>query len=119
MTGRMDTGKDAERLARSYLEDQGLRWVASNYRTKRGEIDLIMRDGVLLVFIEVRYRRTADFGGACASVNSHKQRRLIAAAEHYLQQTTHPPACRFDILGIEGKADRPAIEWIRDAFQTQ
>ncbi len=110
-----DKGADKERLAQTYLEAQGLRPVASNYRCRRGEIDLVMRDGQTLVFVEVRYRASERFGGAAASVGLAKQRRLQAAAGHFLQGHGHGNAlpCRFDVLAI-GAGDR--IDWIRDAF---
>ncbi len=110
-----EKGADKERLAQTYLEAQGLLLVASNYRCRRGEIDLVMRDGQTLVFVEVRYRASERFGGAAASVGLAKQRRLQAAAGHFLQGHGHGNAlpCRFDVLAI-GAGDR--IDWIRDAF---
>ncbi|HPB76542.1 MAG TPA: YraN family protein [Chromatiaceae bacterium] len=108
-----DRGADKERLARAYLEAQGLRLVASNYRCRRGEIDLVMRDARTLVFVEVRYRASERFGGAAASVGLAKQRRLQAAAGHFLQGHGNDLPCRFDVLAI-GAGDR--IDWIRDAF---
>ena len=108
-----DRGQHFEASARDWLEARGLRWVASNHRCRFGEIDLIMRDGSVLAFIEVRYRGSARFGGAVASVNPSKQRRLIAAARHYLQLHPTELACRFDVIAIEGEAD---IRWIKGAF---
>lgn len=108
-----DKGADKERLAQTYLEAQGLRLVTSNYRCRRGEIDLVMRDGQTLVFVEVRYRASERFGGAAASVGLAKQRRLQAAAGHFLQGHGNALPCRFDVLAI-GAGDR--IDWIRDAF---
>jgi putative endonuclease len=109
-------GTAKEALARRYLERQGLRLVARNWRCRHGEIDLVMLDRAgdgELVFVEVRYRRSERFGGALASVDGHKQRRLLAAAGQYLQShpTEHP--CRFDVIAI---GDGDAIHWIRSAF---
>jgi putative endonuclease len=108
-------GADAERQAEAYLQQQGLRTVTRNYRTPRGELDLVMQDGETLVFVEVRYRKDGGFGGAAESVHRSKQQRVIAAAQHYLQRLglTHR-ACRFDValLGCD------KIDWIKDAFQT-
>lgn len=108
----MDAGKQAENLAASFLQKQGLRLVARNYRCRMGEIDLIMEQGGTLVFVEVRMRRGAGFGGAAASITGNKQRKLIHAAQHYLQQQAKLPPCRFDALLLEGLK----IEWIKDAF---
>ncbi len=110
---RKRLGDHQERQARSHLEREGLRFVASNVRCKRGELDLVMRDGDTLVFIEVRYRASARFGGAAASVDPRKQTRLITAAAHYLQRHPTELPCRFDVIAIDGTG---AIQWIRHAF---
>lgn len=106
-------GADKERLARTYLEGQGLRFVAGNYHSRRGEIDLIMRDADTLVFIEVRYRASSRFASPAESVHRHKQRRLAAAAGDYLQHHPTTLPCRFDVLSISA-GDQ--IDWIRHAF---
>lgn len=107
-------GREAETRALEYLENCGLRLVDRNFRVKGGEIDLIMRDGRTLVFIEVRQRSRRDFGGAAASITARKQRRIILAARLYLARMRRQAdcPCRFDCLLIE--CDE--IEWIRDAF---
>lgn len=110
-------GDDAESQACDYLQQQGLTLVERNYRTRRGEIDLIMRHNTTLVFVEVRLRGSDRFGSAAESVTARKQRRIITAAQHYLQQQPNPPICRFDVLAISGKTDR-SIDWIPNAFQT-
>jgi putative endonuclease len=110
-------GKSGEQLAQRHLEQQGLRHLESNYRCRSGEIDLIMRDGDCLVFVEVRYRKDSRFGSACESVTYNKQRKLLASANHYLQRAGGSSPCRFDVVGISGDNSRPTIEWIRDAFQ--
>ncbi|MBK5930984.1 YraN family protein [Halochromatium salexigens] len=110
---RKQLGDTKERQARDYLEHQGLHHIASNVRCKRGELDLVMRDGDTLVFVEVRFRASGRFGGAAASIDSRKQARLSAAAAYYLQR--HPIAlpCRFDVVAIDGAG---ALTWIRHAF---
>jgi len=105
-------GEQAEDQAAAWLQRQGLTLVARNHRCKGGEIDLIMRDGDTLVFVEVRRRNSTRFGGAAASVTAAKQRKLRHAALHYLQGLKTEPPCRFDIIGI----DPDGIQWIRDAF---
>lgn len=108
-----ERGRLHERLARSHLETNGLKWLASNHRCRFGEIDLIMLERETLVFVEVRYRRSEGFGGAIASVDAHKQRRLVTAARHYLHRHPTERACRFDVVAINGTGE---IRWIKGAF---
>jgi putative endonuclease len=114
-TGNM--GRDAETLACGYLQAKGMALVERNYRSRFGEIDLIMDDRNCLIFVEVRYRRRDRYGSGAESVDARKQARIVACARHYLLR--HPRAaerpCRFDVVAIGGGAN-PAIEWIPDAF---
>ena len=114
----LTTGKHAEEQARAHLEQRGLRLLERNYRCKQGEIDLIMRDGEALVFIEVRYRKSAAFGSAVETVTAQKQNRLLATARHYLQASRVTAPCRFDVVGITGQTTEARIEWIKDAFRS-
>lgn len=107
------TGRDAENRAETVLVRQGLQPLARNYRCRGGEIDLVMRDGACLVFVEVRYRSREDYGGALASIDRRKQRRLILAAQHYLAHSRWDGPCRFDVIGLDGRQN---THWIRDAF---
>lgn len=109
-------GAAAEVLAAVHLARRGVKILARNYRIKGGEIDLIGREGQVLLFIEVRLRSRSDFGGAGASITPAKQRRLVLAAAHYLQGHGEQ-ACRFDCVLLDG-LDGDRIEWIRDAFRT-
>lgn len=106
----------AEQWACDYLVSQGLRWVSSNYRCRMGEIDLIMRDGEYLVFVEVRARVSQAFGGALASVTLAKQKKLLKTAQIYTMN--HPmrdqQALRFDVLSLDGNP--PVVTWIKNAF---
>jgi putative endonuclease len=106
-------GADKEQLARTYLENRGLRFVGSNYHCRRGEVDLIMRDADTLVFVEVRCRASSRFASPAESVDRHKQRRIAAAAGDYLQHHPTNLACRFDVLCVRA-GDQ--IDWIRHAF---
>lgn len=108
----MSPGSQAEQWSEQYLQSQGLELVARNFRSRFGEIDLIMLDKTSLVFVEVRLRSSTDFGGAAASIDAHKQHKLIAAAQHYLGQLGKTPPCRFDALLFDGGV----IEWIPNAF---
>lgn len=113
-----DVGQRAEDAALAYLSERGLRVVERNFRCRAGEIDLIMRDGACLVFVEVRYRRSDRYGSPAESVAARKQARLLAAAQYYLQ--THPAeralAMRFDVIAVKPAQPGLHIEWISDAF---
>ena len=114
MNTRQAAGAAAERLAADYLLHRGLSLVERNFRVRGGEIDLICRDGKTTVFVEVRLRRRADFGGAAASITAAKQGRLILAARHWLSRHGETP-CRFDCVLLDELEDGH-IEWLRDAF---
>lgn len=107
-------GSEAENIAAIYLQQQGLKLLERNYQSRYGEIDLIMRDGKSLVFVEVRLRSSAGFGGAAMSITPSKQQKIIRTAEQYLQQygTTH---CRFDVI-LMNKTSKDGLEWISNAF---
>ena len=107
------TGARAEGLAAEYLMRHGLTIVARNFRTRFGEIDLIARDGRVLVFVEVRMRRSAVYGGAAESITPRKRARLVAAANGYLAMLGREPACRFDAI-LMRSLDASTIEWRRD-----
>lgn len=111
-------GDTFERRARQHLQQAGLAPVAHNYSTRFGELDLVMRDGDALVFVEVRYRRNTRFGGAAASVTSQKRERLVRAASGFL--AAHPQyadcPCRFDVVTFEGDGDAARCQWRQAAF---
>ncbi len=106
-------GVQAEQRAAQYLQQLGLKQVAQNYRGRFGEIDLIMRDGATLVFVEVRLRRNADFGGAAASIDARKQRRIVRTAQQYLAGLAQTPPCRFDAVLM----DDGGVQWLKNAFE--
>ncbi|CAI8854258.1 MULTISPECIES: YraN family protein [Pseudomonas] len=119
-SSRQQAGQAAERQALEYLQGQGLQLLAQNWRCKRGELDLVMLDSDTVVFVEVRYRLHADFGGALASIDGRKQDKLVLAAESFLQKETrwanHP--CRFDVIALQGKGHSgPALNWLKNAFE--
>ena len=95
-------GKMAEDRALVYLQQRGLVCVTRNYACRFGEIDLIMKEDDLLVFVEVRWRANRLFGGAAPSVGPAKQQRMWRTAEHYLMSHPTLPACRFDVIAIDG-----------------
>ena len=116
-------GDAAEALARAHLQAAGLREVAANANYRFGELDLVMVDPggrtPCLVFVEVRYRRDSRFGGAAASVDVHKRRRLVHAAQAFLlaHPTFRDAACRFDVVEAHGDPSAPQLQWLRDAFR--
>lgn len=109
-------GAAAEDLALQHLQAAGLRLLERNYRTPGrggGEIDLVMQAGDgTVVFVEVRQRSAAGHGGAAASVGAVKQKRIVLAARHYLQRWRAPPACRFDVVALDGAT----LQWLQGAF---
>jgi putative endonuclease len=111
-------GDAAERLACDHLARHGLSLLVRNYRSPHGEIDLIMQAADTLVFVEVRYRRSAQFGTPAETVDARKQARLRATAEHFLQR--HPrgckSGCRFDIVAVSGEGADARLEWLQNAF---
>jgi putative endonuclease len=120
MTARASSvkrGAWAEDLACKHLIDHGLRLVTRNYRCRHGEIDLVMRDGRTIAFVEVRLRNRTDYGTGAESVDARKQARLLSSAEHYLQRhATLLAKCRFDVVSILESGNTHRLEWIRNAF---
>ncbi|MCF1426744.1 MAG: YraN family protein [Shewanella sp.] len=108
----MNQGQIAEQQAKRYLQQQGLEWIASNVRYPFGELDLVMRQGISWVFVEVKYRSSAGFGGALNAVSAKKQQRLRKAASHYLQLNRIQAPCRFDLVAIEGER----LQWLQNIF---
>lgn len=113
----LQRGQWAEQQALQHLEAEGLRLIERNFRCRLGEIDLIMADGPVLVFVEVRFRATAGYGSGFETVTRSKQRKLLAAARAYLgrHQTGDTP-CRFDVVSVTKRNYRPDLIWVKDAF---
>jgi putative endonuclease len=107
-------GQRAEQQAEGFLLRQGLALVGRNYRKRFGEIDLIVRDQDVLVFVEVRKRSHRAFGDGAESIDRHKRQRLLRTAEAYLQEQRWRGAVRFDVVVLDAQ-DR--IEWLQDAIQ--
>lgn len=111
-------GAHFEDLALAHVQAAGLALVERNFLCRHGEIDLVMRDGEMVVFLEVRYRRGGGFGDGIDSVGAGKRTRLVRAASAWLaahpRMASHP--CRFDVLAIGGDADAAVVDWRRNAF---
>jgi putative endonuclease len=114
----LESGRAAERLARKRLEQHGLTFIASNYRCRAGEIDLVMLDAAMLVIVEVRYRRDTAILHPSLSLSRAKLQRIVRATEHFVQRHRRwRNACvRFDIVGLHGALTGADMNWIRGAF---
>jgi putative endonuclease len=118
--GRRGLGHDWEREAERALVAESYRIVERNFRTREGEVDLIARDGDVLCFVEVKGRASHAFGSPAAAVTLEKQRRIARAAAAYLLRFRgEPPACRFDVVGIDASTVDPAsrVTILRGAFE--
>ena len=120
---RRARGAQVEAAARHRLEQAGLRTLAANVGYRGGELDLVMieagPDTETLVFVEVRYRAGAAFGGGFASVDRNKRRKLVRAAQLYLgprPRLARLP-CRFDVVEASGDPAAPQLHWMKDAFR--
>ena len=120
---RRACGALAEAAARRHLLDAGLRDIAANANYRGGELDLVMLDPgtgqASVVFVEVRYRSHAGFGGGAASIDARKRRKVVHAARLFL--AAHPQLrdapCRFDVVIADGDPQAPRLQWLRDAFR--
>ena len=114
-----NTGQHYEALACSFLEQQGLTLLTSNFHSRLGEIDLIMLDGDTLVFIEVRFRQASQFASAAESITQAKQQRIINTAKMFLAKNKayQQCFCRFDVIAIElDSAQEAQYHWLKAAF---
>jgi len=112
-------GRKAENLAEKYLNQNKLTTLKRNYLCKSGEIDLIMMDDDELVFIEVRARGKSEFGSAAETVDTNKQRKIIASAKTFLLENPHLKhhMCRFDVFELNDfNESNHETSWIKDAF---
>ena len=111
-------GAWAEDLAVAHLESHGLEVLHRNYRIRGGEIDIVMRDGTVLVFVEVKQRSSTAFGGALEAVTAQKMNLLRRAALQYLVKELQSDdlPCRFDLLLVHGNARSNRLEWLQNAF---
>jgi putative endonuclease len=120
MASELDKGKEAENIAAAYLRSQGLEISARNVRCRAGEIDLVCRDGAVIVVVEVRQRGARQFGGALASVTWRKRRKIIRTVRFLLRTSPdwRERRIRFDVLGIEGEPHGVHdLIWVKDAFR--
>jgi putative endonuclease len=113
------TGLHYEQQALRFLTRSGLTLIDKNVRYAAGELDLIMRDGEQIVFVEVKFRTNNTFGGALASVTGRKQQRLKKAALLWLQKHNllHSHSCRFDLVAINIQTKQLHYDWLKNIFQ--
>ncbi|OOC09187.1 MULTISPECIES: YraN family protein [Thioalkalivibrio] len=109
-----ESGQQAEQRAARYLQDRGLRLVASNVRRPWGELDLVLREGDTVVFVEVRMRSNQDYGGGLESVDRRKRRKLVRMAETWMLEEDWNGPARFDVVALDGDG---GVEWIVDAIR--
>lgn len=117
---KREIGDAAEKVALSYLQSKGLMLIEKNFHTKMGEIDLIMKDGDELVFVEVRMRNNTHYGDGAATVDTRKQRKICLTALAYLQRKKlDEHFCRFDVVSIQHQSapDNSQVNWIKHAFE--
>ena len=118
----LQQGEDAEIACCRYLKSQGLKLVDKNFSSRFGEIDIIMLDKKMLVFVEVRYRKNNKFGGALESVTQSKQNKLRKTAELYLQKNAQHENARFDVVSMSKNTQTSTdkqqytFDWIPNAF---
>ena len=119
----MNKGALFERRAARLLRGEGLKIIERNFRCKTGEIDLVCREAQVLVFVEVRYRSHPGFGDAAASITGRKQRRVLRAAQTYLQQRgiSADVPCRIDVVAFDAARSKgeDEIQWLRNAITFQ
>ncbi len=108
-------GQDAENKAAEFLQQRGFQLISRNYQCRQGEIDLIMRDGEHLVFVEVRHRTKASHGSPVETITTSKRKKLIYTARHYIaaNRVSDSQPIRFDVIGIQPGSP---VDWIPDAF---
>lgn len=116
--GKLLLGKEGERVAELYLQKKGYKLVERNYRCSGGELDLIVLDRRVVVFVEVKTRTGIGFGSPLEAVEFHKQRRMIRAAQFFLaEKNLQQRDARFDVVGVSWPGREPVVEHIENAFE--
>ena len=118
-TNSSNKGQITENYAEQYLSKQGLILIERNFHSRQGEIDIVMLDGDTYVFIEVKYRKSKEFGGAIAAVSASKQKKIKHCITFYLHQSDineYNTPCRIDVVALEGDITQPDVTWLKNAF---
>lgn len=117
MAKHLQTGKQGEKLAVAYLTKEGYQILATNWRYRRSEVDIIAKDNKILVFVEVKTRRDDYFGKPEVAVTKRKQQLLIDAGNAYMRKINHDWEIRFDIIAIVTRSENDIeIQHFKDAF---
>ncbi|HEX2932858.1 MAG TPA: YraN family protein [Candidatus Binatia bacterium] len=115
---KQELGKEGERVAEQYLKKKGYKLIERNYRCAGGELDLIVLDRRVVVFVEVKTRTGQGFGSPIEAVEFHKQRKMIQAAQYFLtDKKLHQRDARFDVIGVSWPGREPVVEHIENAFE--
>ena len=116
--GKLLLGKEGERLAERFLEKKGYKLLERNYRCTAGELDLIVLDRRVIVFVEVKTRTGQGFGTPFEAVEFRKQRKIIQAAQFFLaEKGLQQRDARFDVVGVSWVGRAPVVEHIENAFE--
>ncbi|MGJ8691616.1 MAG: YraN family protein [Thalassotalea sp.] len=118
-TNTKHKGDYTENLAKNFLIENKLKIIAQNFNCRYGEIDIIAKNADAFIFIEVKYRKQNQFGGAISAVAISKQEKIRSTAQFFLQQhqlNEYNTPCRFDIVAIDGNISKPQITWLPNAF---
>lgn len=111
-------GREGERIAEQFLREKGFKLVERNYRCAAGELDLIVLDKRVVVFVEVKTRTGLGFGSPLEAVAYHKQQKMIHAAQYFLSEKgLHQRDARFDVVGVSWSGREPVVEHIENAFE--
>lgn len=112
---KREVGSEKEKLACRYLEEKGYEIVATNYWCRSAELDIVARDGEVLVFVEVKYRKNREFGGGISAVSQKKIRNISRCARYYIYKETISPdmPMRFDVIALDGDE----VTHIENAFE--
>ena len=115
---RKRLGQQGEEIAEGFLKQKGYKLVERNYRCRTGEVDLIVLDRKVIVFVEVKTRSDQRFGSPFEAVERRKQRKMIQAARFFLhERKLHERNARFDVVGVSWPGGKPMIEHIENAFE--
>jgi putative endonuclease len=116
--GKLLLGQQGERIAEQYLKSKGYKLVERNYRCAAGELDLIVLDRRVVVFVEVKTRTGQGFGNPLEAVEIRKQRKMIQAAQFFMSaKGLHQRDARFDVVGVSWIGRDPVVEHIENAFE--
>ena len=116
LTYKQILGQKGERMAEQFLSEKGCKIIQRNYRHKRSEVDLIIKDGQFLVFAEVKTRKSIAYGNPEEAVSEKKAQKIIEAADEYILEKKWKGPIRFDIMSIIISGDKTEIKWFKDAF---